>query len=211
MSLMWGNPQATQPWIDYQEVTMSTSAIIVIVVVVVVVALAAALFVGQWRHHRLRSRFGSEYDRTLSRTDNRKEAERELAEREQRHAKLELHPLSAESRRAYETDWSRVQERFVDAPAEAVAEADRLITVVLAARGYPTDEFDQQAADLSVDHADVVDRYRSAHGVLDGRSDEAVDGDQPTDDLRRALLDYRSVFVAVLGHDKTSELHDSRT
>jgi hypothetical protein len=179
---------------------MSTSAIIVIVVVVVVVALAAALFVGQWRHHRLRSRFGGEYDRILGKTDNRKEAERELAQREQRHATFELHPLSAESRRAYETDWSRVQERFVDAPTDAVAEADRLITALLAERGYPTDEFDQQAADLSVDHADVVDRYRSAHGVLDGRSDE-------TDDLRRALLDYRSVFVAVL---RTSEPHDTR-
>jgi FtsZ-interacting cell division protein ZipA len=179
---------------------MSTSAIIVIVVVVVVVALAAALFVGQWRHHRLRSRFGSEYDRTLRSTDNRKEAERELAQREQRHAKLELHPLSAESRRAYETDWSRVQERFVDAPTDAVAEADRLITALLAERGYPTDEFDQQAEDLSVDHADVVDGYRRAHGVLNDQSD------QHTDDLRRALLDYRSVFTAVLGR----ELHDSR-
>lgn len=179
---------------------MSTSAIIVIVVVVVVVALAAALFVGQWRHHRLRNRFGSEYDRMLNETDNRKEAERELAQREQRHSKYELHPLSAETRRAYETDWSRVQEQFVDTPTDALAEADRLLTALLAERGYPTDEFDQQAADLSVDHADVVDRYRSAHGVLDGHTDE-------TDDLRRALLDYRSVFVAVL---KTDEPHDTR-
>jgi FtsZ-interacting cell division protein ZipA len=176
------------------------SAVIVIVVVVVVVAVAAALFLGQWRHRRLRSRFGSEYDRMLDKTDNRKEAERELAQREQRHATFELHPLSAESRRAYETDWSRVQEQFVEAPTDAVAEADRLVTALLAERGYPTDEFDQQAEDLSVEHADVVDRYRSAHGVLAGRSDE-------TDDLRRALLDYRSVFVAVL---KTSEPHDTR-
>jgi hypothetical protein len=178
---------------------MSTSAIIVIVVVVVVVVVAAALFAGRWRHHRLRSRFGSEYDRMLDKTDNRKEAERELAQREQRHAKFELHPLSAESRRAYESDWARVQERFVDTPTDAVAEADRLITALLTERGYPTGEFDQQAADLSVDHADVVDGYRSAHGVLAGHTDE-------TDDLRRALLDYRSVFVAVL---KTSEPHDS--
>ncbi len=182
---------------------MSTSAIVVIVVVVVVVALAAALFFGRSRHRRLRSRFGSEYDRTLRRTDDRKEAERELAQREERHAKFDLHPLSAESRRTYGTEWLRVQERFVDSPAAAVAEADRLITALLAARGYPTDEFDQQADDLSVDHADVVDRYRNAHG--------RTDGDHSTDDLRRALLDYRSVFEAVLGRDKTSELHDSRT
>ena len=186
---------------------MSTSAIVVIVVVAVRVAVAAVVLVNASRHRRLRSRFGPEYDRVLHDTDSRKAAEHELAQREQRHDQLELRPLPEQARQSFETDWSRLQEHFVDAPADAVAEADRLITAILAEIGYPTKGFDQQAADLSVSHADVVESYRRAHDVLANRTTDDDENGQPTDDLRRALLDYRAVFIAVIGRDRIATSH----
>ncbi|HKS45666.1 MAG TPA: hypothetical protein VJT49_11250 [Amycolatopsis sp.] len=182
---------------------MSTSAIIVVLVAVVVIGVAAAVLAMQVRRRRLRNRFGPEYDRVLHTTDDRRAAERELLERERRHADLEIRPLSEDSRVVYTERWSRVQEQFVDAPAEAVAEADRLVTDLLAEVGYPRREFEQQAADLSVDHPDAAEPYRRAHRVLadgdsgDGQVAESAD---ETDELRRALLDYRVVFDAVSGH-----------
>lgn len=109
-----------------------------------------------------------------------------------------VHPLSDESRRTYEADWTRLQENFVDAPADTVAEADRLVTSLLAEIGCPADEFDQRADALSKRHGKAAVSYRRAHDVLTSQSTVDHDGEPPTDALRLALLDYRSVFHAVL-------------
>ncbi|MBB4909564.1 hypothetical protein [Actinophytocola algeriensis] len=173
---------------------MSTAAIVILVVVLLAVLFAAGWFLGgQARSRRLRNRFGPEYDHRLETAENRRVAERELAEREKRHAKLSLRPLADTARAHYVEQWTRVQERFVDAPREAVAGAEDLVHTVMRERGYPMEGFDQQAADLSVEHAGVVDGYRSAHEIR-GR-----DGQADTEELRTALVHYREIFRELVG------------
>ncbi len=175
---------------------MSTGAIIgVVAAVVVVLVLVALLAKERSRRKHLRDRFGPEYDRTLS-EQPRREAERELAEREKRHATLDIKELSPESRERYTREWAAVQERFVDHPTQAVDEADRLVTELMAERGYPTDGDPQQRfADLSVEHASTVDNYRTAHGVHARKDTEEVS----TEELREAIVRYRSLFDDLLG------------
>lgn len=180
---------------------MSTVAIVILVVVLLAVLFAAGwYFGGVARSRRLRNRFGPEYDRSLESAENRRLAERELTEREKRHAQLNLRQLSVAERARYTDAWARIQERFVDEPAETVAEADELVLNVMRERGYPTESFDQQAADLSVEHADVVDRYRDAHRIR-GR------GETGTEDLRGAMIHYRAIFRALVGPVETAD-HD---
>lgn len=174
---------------------MSTAAIVILVVVLVAVLFAAGWFLGgQARSRRLRNRFGPEYDRHLENADNRRAAERELTDREKRHASLSLRPLSDTARVHYTEQWAQVQERFVDSPRDSVAAADDLVHTVMRERGYPMDGFEQQAADLSVEHAGIVDGYRSAHEIR-GRHTEA-----DTEELRTALVHYRAMFRDLAGH-----------
>jgi hypothetical protein len=174
---------------------MSTAAIVILVVVLLAVLFAAGWFFGgQARSRRLRNRFGPEYDRRLETAENRRVAERELAEREKRHAKLSLRPLADTARVQYTEQWTRIQERFVDEPREAVAGAEDLVHTVMRERGYPMEGFEQQAADLSVEHAGVVDGYRTAHEIR-GR-----DGQSDTEELRTALVHYREIFQRLVGH-----------
>ncbi|HYQ64584.1 hypothetical protein [Actinophytocola sp.] len=176
---------------------MSTAAIVVLVVVLLAVLFAAGWFLGgRARSRRLRNRFGPEYERSLESADNRRAAERELTEREKRHAQLSLKPLSVAARARYTEQWARLQERFVDDPAGTVGDASELVHAVMRDRGYPTDGFDQQAADLSVEHGSVVGNYRDAHRVH-GR------GDAQTEDLRNALVHYRTVFRSLVGPIET--------
>ncbi|PPK68869.1 hypothetical protein V5P93_001241 [Actinokineospora auranticolor] len=177
---------------------MSTGAIIgVIVAVVIVVALVALVVVAQSRSRHLRARFGDEYDRAL-RERPKREVERELAAREKRHASLDIRPLDPAARERYTKAWAGVQERFVDRPAEAVAEADRLVTELMAERGYPVDgDHEQRFADLSVRHSSTVEHYRQAHGVSTRLAGK--DGSVSTEDLREAIVRYRSLFQDLLG------------
>jgi hypothetical protein len=191
---------------------MSTAGIVVLVIVLLAVLFAAGWFFGgQARSRRLRNRFGPEYDRRLEETDNRKIAERDLAAREKRHAQLALKPLSDSARSRYTARWTEVQEQFVDQPVEAVAEADELVHAVMRERGYPMEGFDQQAADLSVEHAGAVSNYRDAYAI---RARHAEDGaEKNTEDLRVALVHYRSVFDELVGatHSRTERTEDHAT
>lgn len=185
---------------------MSTGAVIVLVIVVVLVLAAGAWFVMQQsRSRRLRQRFGPEYDRRIKQTDDRRVAERELAEREKRHARLKLRPLSDAERARFTEQWAIVQEQFVDRPGEAVAAAEQLIDAVMRERGYPDDGFEQRAADLSVEHAGAVDYYRGGYDIRNRHEQAGVS----TEELRQALTHYREVFVSVLGgvHDRTTGNH----
>jgi len=166
--------------------------IAVVVVLVVVVALAAAS--SRRRRHHLQTRFGSEYDRTVDGADRRREAERELREREARHDELDLKPLSEASRQRYTQQWQEMQSGFVDRPQVAVADADRLITDLMRERGYPVDDFDTRSELVSVDHPDVVENYRTAHGI----AVKTVEGRTSTEDLRQAVISYRALFEEML-------------
>lgn len=180
-----------------------SSGILVVVIVIVVVLVGAALLVPPYlRRKRLRDRFGPEYERTVEQTADRRAAERELAERERRHSSLDLRELTPERKKEFAADWASVQERFVDEPADAVTKADRLVTTVMAERGYPTEGFDQQVADLSVEHASTLGHYRDAHGV----AVKHANGQASTEDLRTAIVHYRALFLDLTnGHTENKK------
>jgi hypothetical protein len=174
---------------------MSTGTLLAIIIpVVVVLALAAVAASLMMRRRRLRDRFGPEYERTIEGSDNRLAAERELRERERRHDSLEIKPLPPVSRDRYKREWSSVQEDFVDRPEEAVHDADRLVTSLMHERGYPTEGFEQQVKDLSVEHGRTLEHYRAAHEVetLSTRSQAT------TEQLRGAMVHYRALFDELL-------------
>jgi hypothetical protein len=167
----------------------------VLVAVVVLAILASALRTR--RSRSLQDHFGPEYDRTVDQTGGRREAEQELREREKRHDELELRPLSQAARKRYLQQWQATQGLFVDDPAGAVAQADGLVQEVMLDRGYPVDDFEQRAADISVEHPDLVEKYRTANGIA--RASER--GEASTDELRHSVRHYRALFVELLEVD----------
>lgn len=171
------------------------AALIVIALVLVVAIIVALVVVPQRRSARLRGTFGPEYDRTVQTSGDRKAAERELAGRVDRHRQFHVVALSEPARQQYLTEWKQLQAHFVDAPVQSVQAADTLVARVMSDRGYPMAEFDQRAADISVDHADVVDTYRSAHSVCLN----SAQGGATTEDLRKAMTEYRALFEKLLG------------
>jgi hypothetical protein len=176
---------------------MSPILIIVLIIVVLVVIAAIVYGVQVGRRKKLQSTFGPEYDRAVADSGNRTEAEKELREREKRHAELELKPLSPESQAKYSADWEEVQLKFVDDPAEAVGTADDLVTRLITERGYPTRDYEDRLADLSVEHARTLGHYRDAHEI----SERNRSGEASTEDLRQALVHYRALFADLLGTD----------
>ena len=176
---------------------MSPTQVVVIVVVVLVLAALAAFAVVANRRRSLKQRFGPEYDRAVEEQDSRSAAERELRDRERRHAELELTPLSPESRAKYSAAWEELQVRFVDSPAETVGDADELVSRLIAERGYPTGDFSDQIAHLSVEHARTLTHYRDAHEIR-LRNER---GEAGTEELRQALVHYRALFADLLGED----------
>jgi len=174
---------------------MNTWVWIVIAVVVAIVVLGVVASALRTRRSRsLQERFGREYDRTVDKAGGRREAEQELREREKRHDALELRPLSHETRERYLQQWQVTQGRFVDDPTGAVSEADDLVQRVMRDRGYPVDDFEQRAADISVEHPDLVEKYRTASGIA--RASER--GEASTEDLRHSVRHYRALFVELL-------------
>jgi hypothetical protein len=177
---------------------MSSTAIIVLIIVVLVVIAAIVFGVRAARRKKLQSTFGPEYDRVVADTGSRTEAEKELRERERRHAELELKELSPESKAKYSAAWEEVQIQFVDDPGQAVGTADDLVTRLTAERGYPTDgSLDDRLADLSVEHANTLQHYRDAHEI----STRNASGTASTEDLRQALVHYRALFADLLGEN----------
>lgn len=170
------------------------STMIIILVVAVVVAVAATLFYAQkQRSQNLRTKFGPEYDRMVQ-TGERSRVESELERRAKRVEKFHVHPLSRDLKNEFAEAWRVEQARFVDDPKGAVERADTLVVQVMTARGYPMTEFEQRAADISVDHPHVVEHYRAAHDI----AQRAAHGQTNTEDLRNALIHYRSLFEDLL-------------
>ena len=177
---------------------MSTGLVIVIVVVVVLVVVLAVLLAQRRRTEGLRQRFGPEYERAMARAGDRRAAESDLAAREQRRREFSVVPLDPAVQTRYQQEWRATQGRFVDDPAGATRAADQLVSRVMRERGYPVeDDFERQAADVSVDHPLVVENYRAAHAVF--RANEQ--GLAGTDDLRQAFVHYRSLFSELLDVD----------
>ena len=171
-----------------------TVLIIVIAIAVIALAIAAWIAVQKTRTKRLRDRFGLEYDRAVADAGNRRRAEDELESRRKRVARFMLTPLTPEQQSRFGKEWAAAQARFVDDPRGAVADANRLVKEVMQARGYPMGDFDQRAADISVDHPRVVSNYRAAREI----AQRAETGKATTEDLRKAVVHYRELFQELL-------------
>lgn len=177
---------------------MNIGVLVVILVVLLVIAGVAVVAGQRNRSHGLRERFGPEYERTVARTGDRRSAESELSERERHRRELDVVPLEAAARDRYREEWRATQGRFVDDPATATRDADQLVSRVMRERGYPMDDFEQRAADVSVDHPEVAENYRAAHALFEANRG----GLAGTDDLRQAFVHYRSLFAQLLDIDE---------
>jgi FtsZ-interacting cell division protein ZipA len=172
----------------------NTLLIVLLAIAVIVIAVGAWFYYQRTTSKRLKERFGPEYDRTVERLDNRDVAEKELRDREARVTRFKIVPLSREDSQRYRDKWTGVQAQFVDEPKVAVSEANFLIQEVMRKRGYPVSDFEQSAADLSVEHPVVVENYRTANAVAERNKRGAAD----TEELRRAFVSYRALFEDLL-------------
>jgi hypothetical protein len=169
--------------------------VVLIIAVVIVIAVVAM----QRRKAALRQRFGGEYERTVREHGSERQAAAILEQRAKRVEKFHIRRLDAAERDQYSERWRLVQSRFVDDPRGAVVDADETVVSLMGAMGYPMADFEQRAADLSVDHGDVVDNYRAAHEIAVRHRK----GEASTEDLRQAMIYYRSLFEDLLDGRKS--------
>ncbi len=175
---------------------MSQSTVWVVFVAILVLGLVIWLY--QRRHVRaeLRRHYGPEYDR-LVQERGEKRAERAMHDRVKRVERLDIRPLPPDRRDRYAERWKQQQARFVDEPQAAIEDADHLVEEVMMERGYPVGDFEQRVADVSVDHPRVVQNYRAAHEI----ATRERTGQATTEDLRRAMVYYRDLFMELLQDD----------
>ena len=178
---------------------MDTVLVVVIIIAIVLAVGVAVVVLYRWRRSdQLRQRFGPEYERTLEESSHRREAEKELRGRERRRSAFEITPLTGQDAARYSREWADIRLRFVDQPAEAVAQADRLVVRMMRDRGYPVDDFEQRVDDISVDHPEVAQHYREAHAVAIAQAADSAD----TEQLRRAVTSYGQLVHALLREDQ---------
>ncbi len=175
--------------------TATTTIIIVVVAVVLIGIFLGLSFAQRKRSGRLHDQFGSEYDQTVEKLGDEKSAQKELEERQKHVKSLEIRPLTTNEREQYLNDWTAVQSKFVDEPGKAINEADRLIIEVMQKRAYPVSDFEQRAADISVNYPDLVTNYRAARTIAVKNEQNQAD----TEELRQAMIYYRSLFSELLG------------
>lgn len=186
---------------------MTATQIVVSVLVLLAVAAVVVLLLRQRRtSQHLRSTFGPEYDRTVEDSGRRRDAERDLAAREEHRRALDVRPLPARDREAFAERWRSTQADFVDHPQAAVRSADGLVTEVLGRRGYPVGDVEQMSRDVSVDHPDAVHDYRAAHEALQ----LGERGQASTEQLRQAMVHYRALFTELLGDGAAADSDGAR-
>lgn len=185
---------------------VNTTAILVIVLIAVVIAAAGILYWQFNRTKRLRERFGPEYDRTVQETGTKYKAEAKLQHLEERVERLHIRQLEPAERTNFEKSWRQIQGRFVDNPNGAVTDADHMLGEVMSVEGYPVLDFEQRAADISVDHPRVVENYREGHRIAVLQEQ----GRASTEDLRKAMIHYRTLFDDLIGLADRRELSQER-
>jgi FtsZ-interacting cell division protein ZipA len=174
---------------------MPDATLIIIAVAIIAILIAAAWWYSmRQRTAQLQEKFGPEYRRTVAEKGDTRKAEDELTDRQRRVAKLQIRPLAADERRSFHDEWQAVQARFVDDPSASIDDADTLVGRVMEARGYPVGDFEQRAADVSVDHPIFLEHYRSAHDI----ALRQAEGQASTEDLRQAMVNFRALFADLL-------------
>ena len=186
------------------HINMDPKILGIILIAVAALVVIAIIVATQRRKAALRQRFGKEYDRVARERGSEREAQALLQEREKRVEKFHIRELDAAERRQYAERWRLVQARFVDDPSGAVSDADEAVASLMGVRGYPMADFEQRAADLSVDHPHVVDNYRAAHAIAVRRRQ----GTATTEDMRQAMIYYRSLFEDLLGERRPSSIRE---
>ena len=171
-------------------------------IVLVAIGLVAVIAFRGWRSQKLRDKFGSEYDHIVDELGDLRAAEETLVQREKRVNRLDIHDLEEHRRQGYRREWLGIQAGFVDDPSGAIKEADRLVTEVMIARGFPVEDFEQRAADLSVLYPEVVSKYRKANAV----ADKNERNEASTEELRQAIVYYHILFDELLGSEETVEV-----
>lgn len=190
-----------------RESRMNHAVVVFVVVgIAAIVAIAGYLYSHQRRSRLLREHFGPEYDRVLGQEKSVRRAEGVLEFREKAREAFRIRPLSRTDQNAYAELWNSIQRKFVDAPADCVVQADRLVSEVMEARGYPLANFEQRAEIVSVDHPVVVQNYRAAHDIAQRQNGA---GQVTTEDLRKAMVHYRSLFDELL-RDSTPAKKEAR-
>jgi hypothetical protein len=181
---------------NFAEISTTQIAIAVAVVVIVAASIGIWLFIRKRRTEKLRTQFGgAEYTRAVKEGGSQRKAEAALDGRTARVEGLHIRPLSPSDRARFVESWTKVQARFVDGPGSAVTDADQLLGDVMSVRGYPVSDFEQRAADISVDHPLVLENYRAAHqSAL-----RQTRGRASTEDLRQAMIHYRTLFEELVG------------
>jgi len=189
--------------------TLSTTELVLIIGLIIGLTgilgggVAASLFLRRRRSERLRTQFGgTEYDRALKEDGSRRHAEAGLEERTARVVNLNIRPLAPSDRARFVESWRRTEARFVDGPGGAVTEADQLLGDVMSTRGYPVSDFEQRAADISVDHPLVLENYRTAHEI----ALRQAKGQANTEDLRQAMIHYRTLFEELVGEPELTHV-----
>jgi hypothetical protein len=174
---------------------MSTTYIIIIVVVLVVLGVILALiFSPKKRSQQFQNKFGPEYDRVVTTAGSEKKAQAELNQRQKHVDTMNIRPLSVSERERYQAEWTAIQAKFVDQPGQATVEADHLIMEVMKVRAYPVSDFNQRAADVSVNYPTLVSNYRAAREIAIKNEQHSAN----TEELRQALIYYRSLFDELL-------------
>ena len=177
----------------------------IVVVAIILVALLVMVVVAtentRRRRVQLRRQFGPEYDRSVQQFGSVAKAERELAARARRLERVKIRELNEADRVHFTNAWTAVQAKFVDNPSDAVHEAHQLIKTVMQARGYPMEDFEHRVADLSVDHANVVQHYRAARELTQANREGRVN----TEELRQAFVHYRALFADLLQEPRVEE------
>jgi len=181
--------------------------ILIILAAALVLLIIGSLVARRRRSTALRDRFGPEYEHRLEERGDKRAVEAELRDVSKRRKSLEIRPLNPASRGRYSEEWRAVQSRFVDQPDQAVVQADALVAQVMRERGYPVEDFDDQIDMVAVDHPAVAANYRDAHGISIRNRDRLAS----TDDLRQALIHYRSLFEELLAESPSSTTSSSRT
>lgn len=166
------------------------SNLLIILAIIALLIVGGFLLYNKRRSEHLRSRFGTEYDREIEEKGSRRKAEADLAEREKRVGKLDIGPLSPADQDRFLDRWTKVQATFVDDPERSIDYADALLAEVMNARGYPVQDFEQRAGDISVDHPNVVHHYRAGHDIAVRHRR----GEADTEELRQAVIHYRALF-----------------
>jgi FtsZ-interacting cell division protein ZipA len=181
---------------------MNNAAIVVLVIaLIIVICIAVWLYMQKRRTQTLQSDFGPEYDRAVHEHHGQREAEQELEKRRERVEHLHIQPLPRAERDRFAERWQSVQAQFVDDPNGALRDADELVGQVMQTRGYPVGDFEQRAADVSVNHPGVVEHYRAAHAIAVRNERGGVESSVETEDLRQAMVHFRALFEDLLEVD----------